>query len=273
MESRPDSDITRPRQTTDYPRPDGPPNPFDPATSLRSAPTDRPVTRSAALPSHKSIGNYSSPHISNLMTRPSTTCRRISHCVPAEVRCSWPLMTVLRAIIFSIALFVAFPGNSAAEDVQKSAEAMLERARQLSDIRSPNAPGFHLNLSFSFIRQDLETVQGTYTEVWVSNSQWRQETVVGNFRRIEIVRSTKRWLLDSGEEAIPEQAARVSTMVQVLPTKAAKFEFESFAEPDHVTRCAVTKPVGEIRQRHAFCFDKDNGILGRVIKLDICGEE
>jgi len=181
-------------------------------------------------------------------------------------------MMLLRAIVFSIILLVVFRGASAAEDQQKAAEGMLDRARQLSDIRSPKAPGFRLNLTFSFTGQDLETVKGTYTEVWISNSRWRRETVVGNLRRIEIGGPSKHWLIDSGKEEFPEQAARVSTMVEILPTRTAQFEFESITEPDPATQCAVTKARGEKRQRHAFCFDKDNRVLVQSTTPQLVGE-
>ncbi len=180
-------------------------------------------------------------------------------------------MMLLRAIVFSTVLLLVFGGTSAAEDVQKAAEGMLDRARQLSDIRSPNAPGFRLNVTFSFIEQDLETLQGTYTEVWISNSQWRRETVVGNFRRAEIGGPDKYWMVDGGKD-FPEEAARVSTLVNVFPTKAAKFEFESITSPNPATQCALTKAVGEKHQRHAFCFDKDKQVLLRNIAPQVVGE-
>jgi len=68
--------------------------------------------------------------------------------------------------------------NPRADEAQKSAEALLDRARRLSDIRSLNAPPFRLKLTFSFTGKHLDTVQGIYDEVWISNSRWRRETTV-----------------------------------------------------------------------------------------------
>jgi TonB family protein len=180
-------------------------------------------------------------------------------------------MMLLRTIVFAIVLLVAFGGTSAAEDAQQTAEAMLDRARQLSDIRSPNAPGFRLNVTFSFRGQDLETVRGTYSEVWISSSQWRRETVVGNSRRIEVGGPNKRWLLDSGND-FPDQAARVPALLEMLPTRAAKFEFESITNLDPSTQCAVTKPKGEKKQKHAFCFDKVSGFLVENVAPEFVGQ-
>lgn len=117
----------------------------------------------------------------------------------------------------------------------------------------------------------METEQGTYSEVWISNSQWRRETVVGNSRRIEVGGSNKLWLLDSGDD-FPDQAARVPAMVEVLPARAAKFEFDSIANSDPSTQCAVTKPKGERKQKHAFCFDKVSGFLVENVAPELVGQ-
>jgi len=159
---------------------------------------------------------------------------------------------------------------AAADDIQKAADEMMDRARQLSDIRSPNAPGFRLNLTFSFTGHDLETLHGTYTEVWVSSSQWRRETAVGDFRRIEIGGAAKRWLVDGGND-FPEEAARLSTLVEMFPTRPAKFEYQSFRDRDSATQCAITKPMGEKRQRFGFCFDKDNRVLVENVSPRLVG--
>jgi TonB family protein len=167
---------------------------------------------------------------------------------------------------FGILLNIASSG----QDIQKTTDSMLERARQLSDIRSSNSPGFRLTLTFSFIGHDLEKSQGTYTEIWHSSTKWRRETVVGDFRRIEIGGPSRRWLLDVGED-FPKEATPISTIVDVLPSRASKFEFETLTNPDPSTQCAVTKPVGEMKARNAFCFDIDSHVLVENIKPEFIG--
>jgi hypothetical protein len=49
-----------------------------------------------------------------------------------------------------------------AEDAQPRGQALLERARQRSDIRAPNSPAFRLRATFSSVGKDLATVQGSY---------------------------------------------------------------------------------------------------------------
>ncbi|HXC00116.1 MAG TPA: energy transducer TonB [Terriglobales bacterium] len=181
-------------------------------------------------------------------------------------------MTLLRTIICSTIMLVLFAAASSAEDIQKTAEGLLNGARQLGDIRSPNAPPFQMKLTFSFVGKDLETSEGTYSEVWISNSQWRRETTVGNFRRIEVGGPTRRWLLDSGGD-FPEEAAGVSSLLNVFPARTAKFQFESIASPDAETQCAVTKPWGDKRKRLAFCFDKASGFLVENVTPQLVGAQ
>lgn len=171
-------------------------------------------------------------------------------------------MIRIRPIVVSLISLVALARIAAAEDIQKTAEGMLERARQLSDIRSPNAPGFRLNVTFSFIGKDLETVQGTYTEVWISNSQWRREKVVGNLRQVEIGGPASRWLADDGND-LPEPAMHIPALVEMFPSRNTRFEFDSSWIPNSANQCFLTKAVGEKHQRSAFCFDNDHHVLAR----------
>jgi len=151
---------------------------------------------------------------------------------------------------------------SVAQDVQTRAEAMLKRAHELGDIRSPNAPPFRLTATFSIVGKDLTTVQGSYTEVWVSDTRWRHETVVNKLHRVEVVGSTRRWQLDGGD-SFPERAARVGLELQFLPPAAAQFTFASIddhSDKDPPYECAVSKRGAHL-ELDAFCFDKKSGIL------------
>jgi len=148
-----------------------------------------------------------------------------------------------------------------AQDVQTRAQAMLQRARQLSDIRSDGAVAFRLKAKFQTVGEDLETVQGSYTEIWVSRSQWRREVVVGDFRQIDIGSSGKRWLLYP--DGFPERANQLVALMTPLPPATTPLEFASFAEPQDggvKTDCALTKPMLH-NLKAAFCFDKETGLL------------
>ena len=151
-------------------------------------------------------------------------------------------------------------GRALAEDVQKTAQDLLDRARQISDIRAANAPPFRLSLTFTYIGKDLETMKGTYTELWMSNTQWRRETVVGTLAHVEVGGPTQRWFLDNDND-FPDEAGRIASIVALLPEKTEKLEFETLTTPDAATLCVVTKPVGHKHSKRAFCFDKDQHVL------------
>src|ERR1019366_6517540 len=65
---------------------------------------------------------------------------------------------------------------SAAKDDKKTGKELIHKARELSDIRAENAPGFRMEGSFRVIpKNGGNEVEGTYTEIWVSKTRWRRE--------------------------------------------------------------------------------------------------
>ena len=74
-----------------------------------------------------------------------------------------------RTILLTVMCSVVLRSTSFAEEIQKHADAMIQRAREFSDIRSQGAPAFRLRATFSFVGEDLATIQGTFNEVWISN--------------------------------------------------------------------------------------------------------
>jgi hypothetical protein len=175
--------------------------------------------------------------------------------------CATLVSVVLRTML-AVSLFGQEKGPAPQKsEIQTRAEALLERARHLSDIRAEAAPAFRLKANFSFVGDDLETVQGTYTETWVSDSQWRRETVIGNLRYVEIGGSDKHWLLYP--DGFPTQANKLPSLMAVLPSGAPDLVFASVSEhrtPGMTAECAFTKPMVENRQ-FAFCFEKQSGAL------------
>lgn len=112
-------------------------------------------------------------------------------------------MTLSRSLFLTLALSLlksaAFASNKEAE-----AAALIEHAKQLSDIRAEGAPAFRLKVDFKIIKDDGSAMDGTYTERWVSKEQWRRETVLGDFRRIQIAAGKKLWLLDNSTDVPPQ---------------------------------------------------------------------
>jgi hypothetical protein len=147
------------------------------------------------------------------------------------------------------------------------AAALLEHAKQLSDIRAEGAPAFRLKLSFKVIKEDGSALQGAYTEVWVSKSQWRRETVLGDFRRTQVAAGKKLWRLDS-TTAVPEHIGDISTLSAIgrfqperwKPGRIEDREIEGLS-----VRCLETNPDPR-GLRSSLCFDKSSGTLAAQVK-------
>ncbi|HEY6770611.1 MAG TPA: energy transducer TonB [Candidatus Sulfotelmatobacter sp.] len=171
----------------------------------------------------------------------------------------------IRSILGCAIFLISLCAGAFSQDTQKRAAEMLERARHLTDIRSANAPAFRLKATFSFVGEALETVQGTYTEVWVSKTQWRKEVAAGDALHTEVGQSRKLWKFDKGA-VLPEKARTVPEIMEMFPQNSAKLEFDSVsyhAEANPPSRCAITKG-GQSKIRSAFCFDKNGVLLQRI---------
>ncbi len=178
----------------------------------------------------------------------------------------------VRAIFLSIALPAALALSLSAQepekpttqksDVQLRAEALMAKAHQLSDIRAKGAPAFRLKATFTFVGKDLENAQGTYIEDWVSDAQWRRETIVKDFHRVEVGSANHIWTLDNSKD-FPETATRLPALVNIFPPASSTFDFDSIADNTDQKppeRCATTKR-GSQQEQYRFCFDQKSGAL------------
>jgi hypothetical protein len=173
------------------------------------------------------------------------------------------LLWIALPTLLSISLWAQAPQqpDPPKPSVKERVEALLERARHLSDIRSPDAPAFRLKATFSFIGDNLETVEGTYTETWTSNSQWRRETIIGNLRQIDVGAPGKHWLLYP--DGFPVQANALPSLMAFLPPASLELDYSFIREratPHLTAQCAYSRPVIENLQS-VFCFEKTTGVL------------
>ena len=138
-----------------------------------------------------------------------------------------------------------FSSTALGSNKEAEAASLIERARQLSDIRAEDAPAFRLKLNFKAIKGDGSVLEGTYTEVWVSKTQWRRETVVGDIRRPEVAAGQKRFLLEP-VKALPEHIRDLAAL-----SETGRFQPEAW-KPEKIenrklngssVRCVETKPV------------------------------
>lgn len=167
---------------------------------------------------------------------------------------------LLLTLVF--ALIVQHPGaapGTSDQAAQVTAEALLEHARSISDIRSPGSPPFELKATFSFITEKLDTLTGTYTETWLSDARWRRETVVGELHYIQIRADNKEWT-SKYEAAFPVKAARVPKMFQMFPPLSQKLDFGTVTDRPAI-QCALTNADDPQETRLAFCFERKTGVL------------
>ena len=183
-------------------------------------------------------------------------------------------MTFFRICLFAATL-PCFSLATFASNNQTEAASLIERAKQLSDIRSDGAPAFRLRMNFRAIQKDGSVLEGTYTEVWASKSQWRRETAAGDFHRTEVGADQKRFLLEPVRPA-PEH-------IRALPALAEFGRFQSeFWIPEKIenrklndasVRCIdtlpevrgvrrLTGPESETRAgTPSLCFDRSSGVI------------
>lgn len=79
-------------------------------------------------------------------------------------------MTLSRTL-FLVMLPVLLTSATFASKQKTEAAALIEQAKQLSDIRAEGAVPFRLKMGFKIINDDGGVMDGTYTEIWVSKTQ------------------------------------------------------------------------------------------------------
>lgn len=168
----------------------------------------------------------------------------------------------MKRLAFILALYLVYNCVfGLAQDIQVRAEALVQHARELSDIRSPGSPPFQMKVTFNFVGNNLEPVQGTYIETWISKSQWRRETVIGDLKRIEIGGQDRRWLIFP--DLFPHQALQLPLVMAAEPPYGLDVDFGSIEERSSagtLAQCTFTNPASKKLQA-AFCFDKEHGLL------------
>ena len=171
---------------------------------------------------------------------------------------------ILPSLVLTLALFVS---TAIADSPDAQAASLIQRAKQLSDIRAEGSPA-QLKLTIKVFRNDGSVLEGGYAEVWVSNKQWRRETVLGDFRRTEVAVGKKRWLLDS-TDAVPEHVGEISAIYamdsfELESWKPAKVKDTEIKVKGLSLSCLVAEH-GLFGGKSALCFDKSNGALALQI--------
>lgn len=79
-------------------------------------------------------------------------------------------------IIAFVCLLLIAPSATAKDaDQRAAAEALLQKARELGDIRPPGGPPFRLTARFRLLNTKQGQVDGKYELHWVSDQVWKEE--------------------------------------------------------------------------------------------------
>jgi hypothetical protein len=170
-------------------------------------------------------------------------------------------MTARHTLALAMTLSVLVPPILASKKDAEAA-ALIDRAKQLSSIRADGAPAFRMKVSFKSIKPDRSELEGTYTETWVSKAQWRRETVLGGFHRIQVVAGRKRWQLDNSP-IVPQPLPDIGSLSEIDRQGKDGWKPRKLSEKEvkHLNvRCLDTDPDPR-GARSALCFDENNGLL------------
>lgn len=174
-------------------------------------------------------------------------------------------MTSCRSLLL-VLILTSLVSTVFATKKDEEAATLIDHAKQLSDIRAEGAPAFRLKLTFKIINEGGSVLDGTYTEAWVSKTQWRRETVLGDFRRTQVGAGRKRWLLDSST-AVPEHLGYFPSLTDIgryqpeawKPQKVEDRKLKGLS-----ARCIEVKPT-PWGAKSALCFDKISGTITAVV--------
>lgn len=180
------------------------------------------------------------------------------------------------AILLSILLTVVATGltPAAAKDKkQQEAEALLAKARELSDIRCEGCPPFRLRTQVRFYKRDQSTtsmVIGSYVLLWQSKSRWREEVTFPDMHSLRWGLEGKVWREDSFEYPplrVTQLDRLMSFPVRLMPIEEIKFKIFQKKDAGGSPPVCVEKQIrwGSLGLQ---CFDTTSGALVREDGLD-----
>jgi len=88
---------------------------------------------------------------------------------------------------------------SARENDQIALRNMVEKARNIGDIRAAGMPGFHMLGDVRIWVNKDAPIQGKYLLVWTPDGNWREELAFNGYRRVRIGRGKQFWQVRSTE--------------------------------------------------------------------------
>jgi TonB family protein len=183
----------------------------------------------------------------------------------------------IRASLATICvLLVALPPNSLGRNDKEEvdAQALLAKAKELSDIRAEGSPAFRLHASIDFPSAgDPKLGQGSYLEIWESPDHWRREVKGVGYEEVSVRAGSKLyrkanmpyrpWPLFHLELLFRTQDPHGSPRNVVAPQVKVK----KLGGPTVI----CVEENSKRRERHwkvlarfTYCVNRDNGLLSSV---------
>lgn len=147
----------------------------------------------------------------------------------------------------------------------QEAEALLARARQLSDLKAKGSPPFDLDATFTLYNLAGDHTQGVYRLMWASPSEWREEVMLPGQNTVAVEHAGESWhtsVLPYTPYLIFQlrQALAFPSRLQVPPKE--KLTKVKERKIDGVTAECVGYRYSHPRARvETFCFDHASGYL------------
>jgi len=157
------------------------------------------------------------------------------------------------------AILILLTAVAVAMNKEEEGGKLIARAVEISNIRAPGAPAFRVKATFQ-ASNGRPADQGTYSEIWASREQWRRETGIAAFRRIEVGGRRKKWILDNSE-SVPSGVLTVLRSLNWDGMSASKLKIER----------VENKTLGGVRARcieaksdfskEVYCVDPEDNTL------------
>lgn len=147
----------------------------------------------------------------------------------------------------------------------QDAEALLARARELSDLKAKGSPPFDLDASFTLYNLAGDHTQGVYRLMWASPTEWRDEVLLPGHSTVAVEHAGESWhtsVLPYTPYLIFQlrQALTFPSRLQVPPKE--KLTKVKEGKIDGVTAECVGYRYSHPRARvETFCFDHASGYL------------
>ncbi len=166
------------------------------------------------------------------------------------------------AVRWVVCILMLLPPLAVGKDKkQQEAEALLAKARELSDIRCEGCPAFRMKARVRVWDLKGKPIDGIYTLVWASPRRWRDEISLPNFTQARVGGGNKLWQRRS-PRFLPVQMFRLMETLDFTRRLRLGLEGQAWKIKKHTTsKCIELRFT--LEPRRELCFDSRDGRLLR----------